>query len=161
MILKYLLIGVVRLIAYVIGLFLTPFNFWLRKPLRKYFPNVTWWFLNDTKPIDIHDIDSGDYGRFAHNIFGYWQQNAWRNSHWNLNLLIRPKNTNITDVKGNLTLLTINRYEKGFRYATYKAEEIKYFRLSWIIEIGKFYHHAQLGATGNRYLYKIKMGRHG
>jgi hypothetical protein len=162
-ILKYLGIGLIRLPAWIIGFIITPFNYWLRHPLRKYFPNITWWFLNDTvqNPAWM-DMDWGDYGRFPHTFKGFFKQNAIRNSHWNLILLMAPNNTNLTDVKGKMTFLSIDwgKYEPGFNWGTYKAEGVKYFRISLTLEyLWKFYWHFQLGASDNRYLYKMKWGK--
>jgi hypothetical protein len=161
MILRYIFIGLIRTLAKITGYFIVPFIFFIKDWLREKYPNVIWWFLNDNPPYDDNDIDAGDYGRFKHNFIGFYQQNAIRNSHWNLVLLLKPKNTNITEIKGNLEFHSVvwNRYLAGFRYSTYRAEGVKYFRLSWIKEFcGKYYTHGQFGTSDSRYVYKHKMG---
>ena len=158
---KWIGIGLMTIPLFIIGLFITPINYLLRHPLRKYFPNVNWWFLNDTLPYDKNDIDWGDFGRFSHNFKGYYQQNALRNSHWNLKRTLLPHTTNITEVKGDMEELGIDwgKYKSGFRFATFTAEGVKYFRTSWTVEfLGSRYWHAQLGAF-YRYKFKMKWGK--
>jgi hypothetical protein len=108
------------------------------------------------------DMDWGDFGRFSHDFKGFFMQNAIRNSHWNAVLLMSPYNTNITDVKGKMNFLSIQwgQYEPGFSWGTYRSEEVKYFRISLILEYlwKKAYWHFQLGTSDNRYIYKMKWG---
>lgn len=165
MVLRYLGFGVIRGLAWIVALFVVPIIYGYKDMLREKYPNVTWWFLNDTVSIGDGDIDWGDYGRFekkhGKGFIAFYLQNAIRNSHWGLVLLLSPHNTNLTERKGDMTFLSImfGRYEPGVNFGTYKAEGIKYFRLSWTIEyLWVFYSHGQLGASNNRYIYKLKAG---
>lgn len=147
MIFRFILYGLLTIILFAIGLFVTPFNFWLRHPLRKCFPNTIWWFLNDTiQDPEWLDIDWGDYGRFKNNFIGFYQQNALRNSHWNLRMLLRPKHGDYSDIKGNLTAKHLKWNNSfGVTYGTFEMSGFKYFRLSWIIKIFKWYSYGKFG----------------
>ena len=128
---KYITYGLIFALAYVVGLVIVPIIYPFRHRIRKRNIVPLWWFLNDTKPIDNNDIDWGDYGRFKHNLKGFYQQNALRNGHWNLKLLLAPNKGIKTDVKGKLTLLSTRWNNKtGRTYATYKIDGTKYFRYS-------------------------------
>lgn len=156
---NYILIGLIFLSSYIVGLVLTPFNYFLRHWVRRRNIIPLWMFLNDTKPYDKNDIDYGDFGRFKHNFIGFYRQNAIRNSHWNLKLLLSPKKGIKYDAIGNLDLLSIRwNYKVGRTFATYKIRGKKYFRASGIKEFLGMYFHYQFGANDYRYLYKVKWG---
>ena len=157
MVIRYIAYGLIFALAYVVGLFIVPLIYPFKYYIRKYNIVPLWWFLNDTKPFDLNDIDWGDYGRFSHNIFGFYQQNAIRNSHWNLKLLLAPKKGIKTHVQGELTLLSARWNNKiGSTYATYQIDGVKYFRYSHIYKVFKWKWNVQLGANDYRYLYKSK-----
>jgi len=144
--LRYILLGFVFALAWLLGLFITPLNYFIKDYVRKWNIVPLWWFLNDT----VGGKDAGDYGRFKHNFKGFYQQNAIRNSHWNLKLLVSPKVGKKVNKKGKLTWR--NYKIKGWQFATYEIKGTKYFR--WSYSAGWFYF--QFGASHNRYIYKIK-----
>lgn len=146
-ILKYMLLGLVFIMMYVLGLFVVPLIYSFRDKIRKYKITFLWYFLNDT----TEGGDAGDYGRFKHNLKGFYQQCALRNPHWNLKLTLAPKVGEKENVKGTLEW---RRYDlKGFQFATYEINEVKYFRFSF--SAGWWY--CQFGASDNRYIYKFKI----
>ena len=158
-ILIYILKFIIYLIAYIIGLVITPINYFIKDKLRVAFPNVTWWFLNDTTPISNTDIDSGDYGRFELSFIGYYKQNALRNSHWNLKMLLRLKNFG-EDVILNQKIISL-RYNPKFGnvYNSFEYGKHKLFQYSYLYKIGIFYIHGQIGYSDkSRELYKFKVG---
>lgn len=153
------------------GLLITPVNYVIKDRLRS-FENVTWWFLNDYPPFGQNDIDAGDFGRFKHNFWGFFKQNALRNSHWNLRMLLRPKYEEPYNILGNIEELNPKWNAKiGVRLGTLKMHNKKYFRLTWIIKIFKWYNHGQFGLSkhhynedgtlkkAGRYYYKLKSGK--
>ena len=75
MIFRYLGLGILFLVMTVLGWVLIPFLYPFRKFIRKHKENFFWYFLNDT----TKGRDAGDYGRFKHNILGFWLQCAIRN----------------------------------------------------------------------------------
>ena len=143
---------------YILGLFLTPLNYFIKDWVRKNKITPLWWFLNDTEPYDKNDKDWGDFGRFNSNFIGFYRQNALRNSHWNFRLnVLKPKKGEKINVKGELKLLSLNwNFKLGSTFATYKIRETKYFRYSLIKKVWKYYINIQLGAADNRYLFKFK-----
>jgi len=163
MIIRYILIGLIFGLAYIVGLIITPINYFIKDWLRNTFPGVVWWFLNDTKPFNNKDIDFGDYGRFKRNFIGYYRQNAIRNSHYNLKLLLKPKQGDKRYVIGELKLLDLDwNFKVGKTKATYKIDGVKYFRLSLIKKLvcvfgyGLYFHY-QIGADNHRFKYKFKL----
>ena len=158
-ILLYVLKFIIYLISYIVGLVITPINYFIKDKLRIAFPNVTWWFLNDTTPISNTDIDSGDYGRFKRNFIGYYKQNALRNSHWNLKILLRLKNFGGSVVL-NPRIISLRYNPKfGSVYNSFKYGKHKLFQYSYFHKIGMFYIHGQLGYSNKgRELYKFKIG---
>jgi len=160
-ILKYIGIGLLKLLIVLVAFILSPLNYYIRGWLRSTWPNTTWWFLNDAPAYDKNDRDVGDFGRFSEDFKGFFQQNVMRNPAHNLSLLLGPYNTNITNVKGDMNLLSVDwgHYKPGFTFATYKAEGRSYFRMSWIWEFSKTrFWHGQLGMSSNTYVYKMKWG---
>ena len=167
---RYILNGIITLIAFAVGLFITPINYLIKDWLRKF--KVTWWFLNDYPPFDENDIDAGDYGRFKHNFIGFYRQNAFRNSHWNLRMLLRPNYQMPYAESGNLEEIdkTWNP-KRGVNLGTFRMNGKKYFRLTWIIKILWWYSHGQFGLSkhhynedgtlkkAGRYYYKLKAGK--
>lgn len=171
MILRFTLNGLITLIAFAIGLFITPINYFMKDWLRRS-QNTTWWFLNDFPPFNKDDIDAGDFGRFKENFVGFYRQNAFRNSHWNLRMLLRPKHETPYAKTGNLEEIGKTSNPKlGVHFGTLKMHEKKYFRLTWLIKIFKWYSHGQFGLSkhhynedgtlkkSGRYYYKLKAGR--
>lgn len=158
--------GLISLIAYIIALFVTPSNYFIRYWVRRKKITFLWWFLNDTKPINDKDIDWGDFGRFKHNFWGFYMQNAIRNSHWNLRLKLAPKLGKITDIKYSkksdktLTLYRMpNNGETpklGYQNVSFKMNNKKYFRFSLLKKIGNFLVNVQFGVD-KRYLYKFRL----
>jgi hypothetical protein len=132
-------------------------NVRLRKDRSKWH-KFLWLFLNDTKKSSNEDIDYGDYGRFSHNWIGAIKQNLFRNSHWNfkINYLLPNKGTP-TNVKGNMTLCNLTKY--GKQSATYNINGEEYFRASYTGDIVGCRVNYQIGATTNRYLYKVRLSR--
>lgn len=170
MLTRYIGYGLLTLTAWVVGLFIVGPIYPIKDWLRTF--DVKWWFLNDTKPIDKYDIDSGDYGRFKHNFLGFYRQNAFRNSHWNLRMLLRPKYGRIHHIRGNPEQLDIKGEIKlGCRFGIFKMFDINYFRLSWVLKIFKWYSHGKFGLSpaelnkednllkAGRYYYKLKAGK--
>lgn len=144
----------------VLGWFITPLNYFIKGFVRKHNIVPLWWFLNDTEPISKTDIDFGDYGRFKHNFVGFYKQNAWRNSHWNLRLILGKKlKGEPTDIKGEMRLKS-PRWNNSFgtTKATYKVNGKKFFRVSAMLKIVIFYFNYQLGTNEYRYLFKFKGG---
>tara|TARA_Y100000758_G_C15981898_1_gene397217 strand:- start:292 stop:813 length:522 start_codon:yes stop_codon:yes gene_type:complete len=165
-IVKWLGYGVFTGIFYIISLFITPLNYFIKEWVRDNNITPLWWFLNDTKPINDKDVDWGDFGRFKHNFWGFYMQNAIRNSHWNLRLLLAPKQGKITDVKYSkksdktLTLYRMpNENEEpkfGFQNVSFKMNGKKHFRFSLLKKIKKLIINVQFGVS-SRYLYKIRI----
>ena len=144
---------------YVLGLVLTPFNYFLRHYIRRKKITVLWWFLNDTTKFHKNDIDYGDFGRFSHNWWGFIRQNAFRNSHWNFKTIVFiPKKAEKENLKGNLEVLDKDwNFKIGWNYATYKIKGTKYFRLTFIKKIGNYYINGQMGAFEHRFKFKLKI----
>jgi len=147
MIIRYLLLGIAFGLMTVLGWFLAPFLYPFRKLIRDNKENFFWYFLNDTKI----GLDAGDFGRFNHNIIGFYLQCAIRNPHWNLKLKLAPKVGLKENVKGDLEWRRYNL--KGYQYATYTITGIKYFRFSY--SAGWWY--CQFGSSDNRFIYKLKI----
>jgi len=145
--LRYILLGFVFALAWFLSaILITPLNYFIKDWVRDNNIYPLWIFLNDTTKGE----DAGDYGRFKHNFMGFYQQNAIRNSHWNLKLLVSPKVGKKENLKGKLTWRNYNI--KGWQFAIYEIKESKYFR--WSYSAGWFYF--QFGASHNRYIYKVK-----
>jgi hypothetical protein len=142
-----ILYGIVFFITFFIGLFIVPILYFFRDTSTR---TLFWYFYNDTKQKNKYDVDAGDFGRFKHNIIGFYRQNALRNPQWNLKLTLAPKKGKKENVKGNLEWRRYNL--KGWQFATYEIKGSKYFRMSY--SAGWFYF--QLGASDNRYIYKFK-----
>jgi hypothetical protein len=172
MIFRYLGFLLVTLFCSIIGFLITPLNYYIKRYVRKYNITPLWWFLNDSVPLSNTDIDSGDFGRFEHNFKGFFQQNAMRNSHWNLRLLLKPKYGKHYDIKGDLRELSTERNPQlDFRFGTFKYNNKKYFRLSWIVKVYYWYHHGKFGMSNHslnldgtvkktgRYYFKLKAGK--
>ena len=154
----YLFKAIIFAIAYVVGFIVTPVNYFIRNWLRSKFPKVTWWFLNDTVGISNTDIDAGDFGRFDRNFIGYFKQNAIRNSHWNLKMLLRIKGKFV----GNMSPIISIRYNQTFGslYRRFTFGKYNLFQYSYLYKIGKFYIHGQFGySILGRELYKLKAGK--
>lgn len=161
MIARYILHVLLMVILTLLGFIITPINYFIKGFVRKYNIVPLWWFLNDTVPISPLDIDAGDYGRFDNNFIGFFRQNGWRNSHWNLRLVLGRKLKGVkTDIDGEMTLLSTTwNYKAGTTKATYRIDGKNYFRVSMIKEIWKYYFHCQLGSNDYRYLFKFKTGK--
>jgi hypothetical protein len=166
-IIKWLLIGIVRLLAYITGLFFCLFIYKFRPFIRRYksfWTRLLWFYLNDTE----NGTDAGDFGRYKHNFIGFYRQCALRNSHWNLNLLLAPKKGKIENIKyskkSDKTMLLYRmpfenekKFILGYQNATYTIDDTKYFRFSLLKKVFFIHINIQFGATTNRYLYKIKI----
>lgn len=164
--LKYLTYGLIFGITYLIGLVITPINYIIKDWLREKYPDTIWWFLNDRLPLGDKDIDAGDYGRFKHTPLGFYKQNALRNPHWNLKLLLSPKYEKPVYTKGTPeTISTTWNPKFKILYSEFSMKGEKYFRVSWLIKILWWYNHGQLGTTHPplphkpRYVYKVKSGK--
>jgi len=160
MIFRYLRYLIITSIFTVLGLFIVPFLYPFRVSIQKNKTPFFWWFLNDTEQNPKWmDIDYGIYGRFKHNLIGFYRQCAIRNPHWNLKLLLGPEKGTPTDIKGEMQMLSVDwdfRLTKTF--ATYKINGKKYFRMSMIKKIGFLYLHYQFGSSSYKYVVKIKTG---
>jgi hypothetical protein len=163
-ILRWLLIGIVRLFAYISGLFICLFIYKFRPFIRRNKLTFFWYFLNDT----TEGIDAGDFGRYKHNFIGFYRQCALRNSHWNLNLLLAPKKGKIENIKyskkSDKTMVLYRmpfenekNFILGYQNATYTIDNTRYFRFSLLKKVFFIHINIQFGATTNRYLYKIKI----
>ena len=159
MIVRYILNIILMLFLTVLGYIITPLNYFIKGWVRKHNVIPLWWFLNDTKPYDKNDIDWGDYGRFENNFIGFYKQNAIRNSHWNLRLILGKKlQGEKYAINGEMKLLSPRwNYKLGTTKGTYRINSRKYFRVSAIIKLGKRYFHYQLGTNDYRYLFKFKI----
>lgn len=154
-ILKFIGVSIVFLIMYILGLLIVPFLYNFRDIIHKNKTKPFWYFLNDTKI----GRDAGDFGRFKHNLIGFYKQNALRNSHWNLKLILTPKKGKKENVKGKLYFYTTNKPELlGFNFATYEIKGSKYFRMSFNI-VFILLINMQLGAADNRYIVKIRINK--
>ena len=154
MYIKYIAIQLLFLISYLLGLIIVPFLYPFRKNGIKIIKPF-WYFLNDTP---ITDNDGGDYGRFKHNLIGFYKQNAIRNSHWNLKLLLAPKIGIKENVVGNLFAYNVMKpYKFGCNFATYSVGGTKYFRFSFTKEYKYFVHNMQIGALDIRFAFKNRI----
>ena len=181
MIFRYLLHGLLTSVCVLIGLIVTPLNYFVRDFVREHKIVPLWWFLNDTLQYSERDVDWGDFGRFSHNFIGFYQQNAIRNSHWNLRTMVGAHLTGEPyNIIGEMHLLGVRwNYKVGRTFATYYINKVKYFRTSLIKETSEFtfirsvgkwnafkfekyrtkiYIHYQFGTNEYRYIYKIKLG---
>lgn len=166
MIRKYIIHGLIFGLAFIVGLLIVPVIYWFKDWLRYKYPNTIWWFLNDRPPLNKNDIDAGDYGRFKHNLWGFYRQNALRNPHWNLKLLLSPEYEEPVYTKGTSETISTT-WNPVFKtlYCEFYMQGKRYFRISWLIKILWWYNHGQLGTTHPslphkpRYVYKIKSGR--
>lgn len=145
MTIRYILLEIIFGIAYILGLFIYPIAYIFRVTIRKYHILPIWWFLNN----GLYGKDN-DYGyEFWHiqngysniseysNLKKFWisyRWNAFRNSHWNLKLAVKPKQgemksikiyTNTTDKDGTVFC---NYDIFGKQYCTYEVGGTKYFR---------------------------------
>ena len=87
------------------------------------------------------------------------KQNALRNSHWNLKMLLRLKNFGGSVVL-NPRIISLRYNPKfGSVYNSFEYGKHKLFQYSYLHKIGMFYIHGQLGYSDKgRELYKFKIG---
>lgn len=177
-ILRWALIGILRLVMLVIGLIIVPFLYPIRDIIRDgqenglWIPHFFWWFLSEK--IE-GDKDSGDYGRYKHNFWGYYWQTAIRNPVSNFrNTILTPKkgeetlvksskNTYVYDIKtgkraSDLMFCNIRNFW-GFQNVRFKVEDTLYFRYSFSYKVFNRVFNVQFGTNKRRYLYKIRFSR--
>lgn len=182
-ILRWLLIGIVHLVFYLLGLIIPTLIYWIRPQVRKWKEKgiwlfvFFWYFLNDTTKASEDDIDWGDYGRFKHNYFGYFRQCSIRNSHWNFRRYVMNfddfvvNNAHVVwssvydkDTKEKIpftmTLCNVKKYW-GSQLCFFNGDKIPLFRFSFSVPfrfIGRVWN-VQFGEGSKRYLYKWKFSK--
>ena len=162
-IIRWTLEQLLHLALYIIGvpicMMIYPFRDWIRTNDI----TILWYFLNDTKKKYESDVDFGDFGRFKSNYIGFLRQCAFRNSHWNLRLLIRDEIGPMTN-----KVIVYNTTENPFMFCNlkihgkqkvfYTVNGVRYFRMSksviWMNGTRLFNY--QFGNTGSRSVFKIR-----
>lgn len=161
-ILRWSLEQLLHLLLYIVGVVVCLFIFPFRDKIRKYNITPLWWFLNDTTKSSKSDIDYGDFGRFKTSYWGFLQQCAFRNSHWNLRLKLSVEQGTIVDIKEyynegkksifmfrNLTFL-------GRQKVFYTINGVRYFRMSKSVKGTSRLFNYQFGYSGYRAVFKIR-----
>jgi hypothetical protein len=87
---------------------------------------------------------------------------AIRNSHWNLKLMLKPKQGKLENLKiiTNTTkkdgTVFCNYTIFGKQYCTYDVGGVSYFRYSFTKKVGKSIWNVMLGTSTARYIYKSR-----
>lgn len=179
--LKYVLIGLVYILMWVLNAIIVPFIYpWVEKIRKNETPFLVW-FVNKDEPTDLENnygdlgflkrkgIDIENSNKFMRWLY-YMNWNIIRNSFWyfKVNYFV-PNQGELTDINiikfyGNGSPTEIrNVYFKGLSYITFRIEDVKYFRFSIAKKIkwfgGEKFWNVQLGASTNRWLYKFKISK--
>jgi hypothetical protein len=168
-ILRWALISLLFGVIWLLGIVIVPSIYAFRTSIRegkkkgKWFHTFLWYFLNDTTKTNEADIDWGDYGRFSHNFYGYIKQCLFRNSHWNLKILLVPKrnpHNKKDNVVGTLYQYNVGKPLKtGVSKGTYSVQGQKHFRFCFTLKYLWYCHvNGQFGSLDHRYVFKFKNG---